>query len=202
MRITPWIPPVAWMGVIFWLSTGSFSVEETGGWILPFLQRLFPWATISQLEFLHWLGRKTAHVTEYAILAWLWHRAFVKAGPSTFQKRAGVLSAFGLTVVYAIVDELHQGWTGQRGGSTADVVLDAFGGGAALVLISRGWLRTAEWLTGALLWFAAFGGTLLLLVLALAGASPRWLWGSVPLAWITLWAWTRHRRLDRSDSRE
>src|SRR3972149_5178302 len=80
MRVGPFVPPVVWMGVIFWLSTRSFAAEETGGWILPLLKALFPWATLPQLEFIHWLGRKTAHVLEYAVLAGLWHRAFSRGG--------------------------------------------------------------------------------------------------------------------------
>ncbi len=201
MRFGPWIPPVAWMGVIFWLSTGSFSAEETSGWILPLLRALLPWASPGQLEFLHWLGRKTAHVVEYAILAWLWQRAFVKSGPPTLSDSGRAFPAFGLTVAYAIFDELHQGWTGQRTASAQDVMLDAFGGGAALTLARWGWPRTAERLTALLLWFAAGGGSLVLLVGVLAGAPVRWLWGSVPLTWILLWAWHRRRRLDRSGPR-
>lgn len=197
MPLVPFLPPVAWMGVIFWLSTGSFSAEETGGWLLPLLQALFPWATPGQLEFLHWLGRKSGHVVEYAILAWLWHRAF--------SRRAGggrPLLAFALTAAYAIVDELHQGWTGQRGASALDVVLDAFGGVAALALVSLGWRRTLEQLTKVLLWFAAAGGSVLLIVMLVAGAPVRWLVVSVPLAWLALWAWKRRGRLDRSRSPE
>src|SRR3972149_1220919 len=110
MRVGPFVPPVVWMGVIFWLSTRSFAAEETGGWILPLLKALLPWATLPQLEFIHWLGRKTAHVTEYAILAWLWHRALSRPG-----RGPRSLAAFALTVAYAITDELHQGWTGSRG---------------------------------------------------------------------------------------
>ncbi len=190
--MVPFLPPIAWMGLIFWLSTGSFSAEQTGSWILPLLKALSPWATLPQLEFIHWLGRKTAHVMEYAILASLWHYAFWRTG------RAGrPLAAFGLTVAYAIADELHQEWTGSRGGSALDVVLDSASGGAALLLAAWGWRRAAGKLTGALLWFAAAGGSLLLLLYLAAGAPAHWLVVSAPLAWLALWAWRRQRRLDR-----
>ena len=192
MRVGPFVPPVVWMGVIFWLSTRSFAAEETGGWILPLLKALLPWATLPQLEFIHWLGRKTAHVLEYAVLAGLWHRAFSRGGGT-----ARPLTAFALTAGYAIVDELHQGWTGSRGASALDAVLDAAGGGAALLLATWGWRRAAERLTGALLWFAAAGGSLLLLLYLGVGAPVRWLVVSVPLAWLALWAWRRARRLER-----
>jgi VanZ family protein len=180
------------MGVIFWLSTPSFAAEETGGWILPLLKALLPWATLPELEFIHWLGRKTAHVTEYAILAWLWHRALSRPG-----RGPRSLAAFALTVAYAIIDELHQGWTARRGACALDVVLDAAGGGAALLLAAWGWRRTAERLAGALLWFAAAGGSLLLFLYLGVGAPVRWLVVSGPLAWLALWAWRRRRRLER-----
>ena len=190
--MVPFLLPVAWMGFIFWLSTGSFSAEETGGLILPLLRALFPWASLPQLEFLHWLGRKAAHVGEYAVLAGLWHRAFPRGGGA-----ARPLTSFALTAGYAIVDELHQGWTGSRGASALDVVLDAAGGAAALLLATWGWRRAAERLTGALLWFATAGGSLLLLLYLGVGAPVRWLVVSVPLAWLALWAWRRRRRLER-----
>jgi len=202
MWFAAFVPPVAWMGVIFWLSTGTFSAEQTASWILPLLHALLPWATPGQLEFFHWLSRKTAHVLEYAILAWLWQRAFLKSGPPRMRPSSRIMAAFVLTVAYAIFDEFHQGWTGQRTASAADVVLDAFGGGGALTLARSGWRRAAEQHTSLLLWFAAVGGALLLLVFFLAGAPARWLWGSVPLSWIALWGWRRHRRLDRTSHGE
>ena len=202
MRIGPWIPPVAWMGVIFWLSTGTFSAEHTLGWTFPILRALFPWATQSQLAFLHWLGRKTAHVTEYAILAWLWHRALSKPAPRDLAPGARAWAALGLTVAYAILDELHQGWTGERGASPADVALDAVGGGVALTLRVWGLDRGVERLTAALLWFAAVGGSLLLLLNLVAGAAAAWLWASVPLAWLALWRWRHRRCVDGAGDRQ
>jgi len=46
-------------------------------------------------------------------------------------------------------------------------------------------------LTTILLWIAAAGGTLLLLLHLLAGTPARWLWVSAPLAWLALWGWWR-----------
>jgi hypothetical protein len=44
-----------------------------------------------------------------------------------------------------------------------------------------------------LLWVAAVGGTLLLLLNLSVGVSGSWLWISAPLAWIVLWAWRRRQ---------
>jgi VanZ family protein len=181
------------MAVIFWLSSGSFAAEETAPRVFAFLRFLLPWAGESQLALLHGLGRKAGHVLEYAVLAWLWHRAFSKTLPG----RPHARSAFGLTLAYAVFDELHQGWTGWRDASAFDVGLDALGGAGALALLRWGWRRLAERLTTVLLWLAAAGGSLLLAVRLLAGVPGSWLWASVPLAWIALWGWWRTRRLGR-----
>ncbi|MFZ1057589.1 MAG: hypothetical protein WAP47_00215, partial [Candidatus Rokuibacteriota bacterium] len=66
-----------------------------------------------------------------------------------------------------------------------------------LLLAAWGGRRAAEGLTGALLWFAAAGGSLLLLLYLGVGAPVRWLVVSVPFAWLALWAWRRRRRLER-----
>lgn len=189
MRVKPWLPPILWMGVIFWLSTGAFSDEATGRWLLPVLRLFLPRASAAQLDFLHAAVRKAGHVAEYAILAWLWYRAFLRSG-----RGPRPLAAFAFTLAYAGLDELHQAWTGLRGGSLLDVALDAFGGGAALAPARWGWRRVAERLTTALLWFAAAGGTLLLAVSLFADRPPGGLRASVPLAWLALWAWRRWGR--------
>lgn len=184
MRAARFIPPLAWMGVIFWGSTRSLSSEETGSWLLPLLRALLPWADDAQLELIHWTLRKGGHFGEYAILAWLWLRALAPPGRRH-------LSAFAISVGYAGFDELHQAWTGVRTARLGDVLLDAASAAAALGLLRFGWTATAALLTTILLWIAAAGGTFLLLLALLARAPAGWLWASAPLAWIALWAWRR-----------
>ena len=191
LSLRRWAPPLAWMGVIFWFSSDAWSAEATASWTLPLLQALLPWATEEQLQFLHLLQRKLGHVFEYALLALLWRRALVqksgRARPTTDW------GAFGIAVGYAVFDELHQGWTGLRSARSSDVLLDAGGAGAALLLLRWGWRSALTCLTGLLLWVAAVGGTLLLLLNLSVGVSGRWLWVSAPLAWMALWAWRRCR---------
>lgn len=192
MSLGRWVPPLGWMGVIFWLSGSAGAQEATASWVLPLLQALLPRATADQLAFLHFLLRKLGHVVEYALLAFLWRRALVP-GPRRARPRKE-WEAFAITFGYAILDELHQGWTGIRSASVSDVILDAGAAAAALLTLRRGWRWALACLTTALLWLTAVGGTLLLgfhLSLGLAGG---WLWISVPLAWILLWAWRQHRR--------
>lgn len=184
MRLRPWILPVAWMGIIFWGSTDRFSAEATGPLILPLLRALLPWADPAQLLALYFLLRKTGHVLEYGILAWLWFRAL---SPS----RGRALAAFAISVGYAGLDEWHQAWTGGRTGSVVDVLLDGVGAAAALGLLRFGWQAAVAFFTTMLLWIAAAGGTLLLLLKFLSDAPGGWLWVSTPVAWISLWVWCR-----------
>ena len=78
MRALRLVPPLAWTLLIAWLSTDSWSATETAAFLLPLLHRLIPWATPDQIDALHWLIRKGAHVSEYAVLAALWSFALVR----------------------------------------------------------------------------------------------------------------------------
>jgi VanZ family protein len=68
--------------------------------------------------------RKIAHVTEYAILGFLLARAVSE------------LPAFVLGAAYAVTDEVHQSFVEGRHGAPRDVLIDAFGV-AAGVLVYR-----------------------------------------------------------------
>src|SRR5438477_176177 len=78
MRPAHWLPPVLWMGVIMLLSTDTGSAAHTGELLLPLLHWLLPWASPGDLAAIHGLVRKGAHLSEYAILAALWYRAFTR----------------------------------------------------------------------------------------------------------------------------
>ena len=84
----------------------------------------------------HLLIRKTAHFVEFGILGMLY-----TAGLGVFQKIKGYhlkrfFIALGLSVVYAITDEVHQLFVYGRVGSAVDVLIDSFGAGLfSLILI-------------------------------------------------------------------
>jgi hypothetical protein len=133
------------------------------------------------------LLRKTGHVLEYGILAWLWFRALAPA-------HRGGLAAFAISAAYAGLDEWHQAWTGRRAGSVVDVLLDGTAAAAALSLLRFGWQAVITFLTTILLWIAAAGGTLLLLLKLLTDVPGGWLWVSSPAAWMSLWLWRRYSK--------
>ncbi len=179
-RAASWLPPLAWMGVILWLSSAQFSAAETGGILLPLFGWLLPGIRPDDLDSLHGLARKGAHVTVYAVLAVLWFRALRRE--TTLGIRAVSVAVLAIAVGWALVDEAHQSRLPARTGSPWDVLLDAAGALAALVVLRTGWRRAAGAATSVLLWFAAAGGALALVLALAAGVGGGALWVSVPVA--------------------
>jgi len=137
MRPAHWLPPVLWMGVIMFLSTDTASAEHTGEFLLPVLRWLLPWASPGDLDAIHGLVRKGAHLTEYAILAALWYRALTH-GSRLAPPAVGWL-AFGISLAWAALDEWHQSFVASRTGSAVDVGIDGAGAALSLVAVCRGW---------------------------------------------------------------
>ncbi len=189
MSVLRFLPPLCCTVLIAWFSTDDWTAARTAAFVLPLLKRLLPWAAPEQIEALHWLARKTGHVVEYGGLAASWRFTL-----ATREALRGWLAPLVLSLLTATVDELHQAATLTRTGSQADVLLDSAGAGATLILLSGGARPVLRWLTSALLWLAAAGGTALIALHWTAGAPSGWLWWSVPAAWITLVAWLVRQR--------
>jgi VanZ family protein len=168
------------MALILWFSSDTGSAEHTGGWLLPILGVLVPWATPAQLDMLHTLARKGGHVTEYAILAALWLRALVRGRAG--RPAAAAWIAFAVSLGWAILDETYQSFFPSRTASATDVAIDGTGALLAVVVGHLGWRRAAERATVFLLWVAALGGGAALAVNALTGVPSRALWMTTPLA--------------------
>ena len=185
MMLVRFLPAILWTALIAWFSTDMWSASGPGiGFLSPLLTALLPWAHPEQIQGMIWLIRKGAHVTEYAVLATLWRWAFTPRGPARWRL------AFGLSVLTAALDEIHQATTAARTGSIVDVLLDSTAAAAALALLETG--RAAiDRLIGGLLWIAALGGAAMLVINWAAAAPAPWLWPSIPVAWIALFLWRR-----------
>ncbi len=114
-----WLPAVAWMGVIFLLSSQSgLRVSEDASIDRPL--------------------RTLAHLATFALLAGLILLALVGRERPTLGR---ALLALALTVLYATSDELHQSLVPDRTGRAEDVVVDALGAlmglVAAVLLLDR-----------------------------------------------------------------
>ena len=108
-------PPLALMGVIFFLSAQEDLNSGLGVWDT--------------------IGRKLVHMATYGVLWWLWYRALGLRSPA---------AAIAITLAYAVSDEFHQTFVEGRHGSPVDVLIDAAGVAIAVVLWSRSRIAARE----------------------------------------------------------
>ncbi|HYP02303.1 MAG TPA: VanZ family protein [Pyrinomonadaceae bacterium] len=134
-RLWRYAPLAFWVALIFFASTGAMSASNTSRIIAPLFRWLFPNITEAQLLFVHFSVRKSAHFTEYAILALLAARAFI---PSTrqFLHRRWFIAALALVVTVALLDEYNQSFNTARTGTIWDSLIDISGGLIALIVFS------------------------------------------------------------------
>lgn len=128
-----WLPAILWSGVIFWMSTDTFSPEHTAWFFEPVLRWLLPGRTQEQYDFIHHIIRKCAHFSEYFVYFLLLYRA-------VRSKRAGwrwtwALAAFLIAAGYSLLDEFHQVFVPSRGPSIYDSLLDSTGAFVALMVL-------------------------------------------------------------------
>ncbi|MFQ5586510.1 MAG: VanZ family protein, partial [Thermodesulfobacteriota bacterium] len=109
-----WLPLVAYMGLIFYLSSR------------PDLPDVMPGLTF---------GDKVAHLAAYALLAVLWVRALEKRWTAIDEKRLFIIAVL-CTGLYGISDEIHQYFVPGRSADFLDAIADIAGGmvGARLSL--------------------------------------------------------------------
>jgi VanZ family protein len=124
-------PVAAWVCFIFFASTASFSADNTSRIIRPLLLWLSPGISEASINQVHFLVRKAAHFTEYAVLALLAARAF-SASPRRGLSRWWWLASFALVACVALSDEFHQSFVPSRTASIYDSLLDMAGGATAL----------------------------------------------------------------------
>ena len=127
-----WLPVLLWALVMSGFSTGTFTSDNTGHIIIPFLHWLLPHASAATLDDLHLVIRKSAHITEYSVFSLLILRA-IRAGRREW-KLSWALAVVLAVVVYASLDEFHQSFIPGRTAAVSDVLLDTVGGAAAQVV--------------------------------------------------------------------
>src|SRR6516164_6271674 len=91
---------MAWSGVIFTMSTDTFSAEQTKWFFEPILRWLIPGLVQSQYDLMHHVIRKCAHFTEYFVFCVLLFREVrgVRAGSRWAWGSAALLYAGGCRV--------------------------------------------------------------------------------------------------------
>ena len=132
-----WLPPALWAALILLASSDLFSAAHTGIALQDVIAAIFGRPMrVDWFNVLHFLLRKAAHLTEYAILGALLFRA-VRADRSGWTVRWAIIAiaiAFGV----ASIDEWHQSFIPSRTSSPIDVLIDTVGAmiGASRVLFS------------------------------------------------------------------
>ncbi|HEU4836333.1 MAG TPA: VanZ family protein, partial [Pyrinomonadaceae bacterium] len=74
--ISHYLPLIAWLTFISFASSDNFNAGNTSRIIGPLILWLFPNTSPETLAVVHFITRKIAHFTEYAILGFLAARAF------------------------------------------------------------------------------------------------------------------------------
>lgn len=101
-----WLPVLLWMTLIYYLS--SFHKLQA-----------------SEIGWQDFVIRKTAHFLEYAVLCFLFFRAFKKTTNLTFKQL--LIFALMLTILYSLSDEYHQTLVSGRTGRSFDIGIDSLG---------------------------------------------------------------------------
>ena len=124
------------MALIFAMSTSLGGANHTSRLIEPILRWLLPHASAETIGRLHFLIRKSGHLSEYAVLALLVLRAArlsLQPLVTGWSWRA-TAAALAISASYAATDEFHQSFVPGRTASLADVGIDTAGAVAALAL--------------------------------------------------------------------
>lgn len=110
--LSHWLPPLAWMGLIFLFSAQPDLPSAPGPWLDVLL-------------------KKIGHALAYGILAWLYLRSL--RGRFRHPTAPHAVS-FGLAVLYGLSDEYHQTFVPGRNGTPWDVAVDSLGALGAMLL--------------------------------------------------------------------
>jgi VanZ family protein len=131
-----WLPVLLWMVFIFVMSTDAGSSVHTSSVLEPVVQWIDPSISPEQFDFVHFLVRKSAHLTEYAVLALLMLRALRSSRLSNvgrWSMRAAAVTLLA-SAAYATTDEFHQSFVMGRTASVHDILVDSCGALVAIVV--------------------------------------------------------------------
>lgn len=109
-------------------------MAETSRIIGPLLNFFFPEMPEATRQVVHAYVRKTAHFTEYAVLAFLAVRALTMSASAALRRWRYILPLVFVAVI-ASLDEFNQSFEASRTSSAWDVLLDLSGGVVMLVLL-------------------------------------------------------------------
>ena len=130
-----WLPVICWMGIILWMSTGTFSPQNTSSFLGKILSFLVPDISSQEAALIRAFIRKAGHVIEFYILRILLFRAF-RGGSAASWNWRWFWGALIVVVLWAAIDEFHQSLVPPRTASLVDVGIDTAGGVLAQFVIA------------------------------------------------------------------
>lgn len=123
-KIISWMLVAGWMGLIFYLShqTGEGSGSLSGS----ITERIIAFLRLDNvdIDFLHFLVRKGAHLFSYFVLGILLVNTFRMSGMVAGKY---YYLSLAICVIYGMTDELHQLLVPGRSGQVRDVLIDSVG---------------------------------------------------------------------------
>lgn len=112
---------------MFSMQNGNESSKLSLG-VIEIIQSFIPISI--NIDTLHFIIRKAAHMSEYALLCLSFIYGFSKNAVNKY-----ILYSLLCTFLYACTDEFHQLFIGGRAGQFTDVLIDTSGGLIMVVLI-------------------------------------------------------------------
>ena len=134
--VSHYLPLIVWLAFISFASSDNFNAGNTSRIIGPLILWLFPNTSPETLAVVHFITRKIAHFTEYAILGFLAARAFRTEPRHAISSRWFLICVI-LVVVNALLDEYHQSFVPSRTASIFDSLIDMAGGLTALLIVRK-----------------------------------------------------------------
>lgn len=129
-----WSPAILWLGITVWLSSGTFSFDNTSTVIEPILRYFLPTISGAEVRLIHGLIRKLAHGIEYFVLGLLLFRA-LRGTIGDAKPVLLVLYSLIALSLFAGADEYRQSFDDTRTSSMIDVGIDMLGGFLGLCVI-------------------------------------------------------------------
>ncbi len=129
-----WAATLAWAGNIFRLSTSQFG-GALSEWLLRQLLAIAH-LSLAPMTFaaVHFLFRKLAHVTEYAILGALLYASLLRRVDFEWNGRVARWSVV-IAALYSLTDEFHQMFEPGRGPSLIDCGIDTVGAAVGILMV-------------------------------------------------------------------
>lgn len=129
--------------IFLFSSQPAYESDQSSGLIVSLIQKfVFPHfseydpAKQAQIEHgISFIVRKTAHLTEYALLG-IALRMHVSAWEAHRQRKAPLILPYLIGSLYAASDEIHQMFVPGRSGELRDVLLDSLGVFLGVLLVS------------------------------------------------------------------